>query len=176
VLPVAAQTFAVNHVSIGAGGTADLTDNDLVVRGGDIGSWNGSAYTGLSGMIQNGRGDGSWNGTGLVTSRWDDYSNDTTTLAIAPASQVLGIGPSDTALYNGETVTGDDVIIKYTFQGDIDLNGEINGDDYFYLDSSILLSGSIFGYHVGDVDMNGVLDGDDYFWLDSQISSQGPPL
>jgi hypothetical protein len=66
--------------------------------------------------------------------------------------------------------------VKYTYSGDIDLNGEINGDDYFFIDSNVVNSGSVFGYDAGDINFDGEINGDDYFWLDSQITSQGPPL
>jgi hypothetical protein len=67
-------------------------------------------------------------------------------------------------------VSGDDVLVMYTWGGDADLNGELNGDDYFYIDSNILQSGVVFGFHNGDFDYNGEINGDDYFIIDSNIT------
>jgi hypothetical protein len=89
---------------------------------------------------------------------------------------MLGIGGSQTTTWNGRTVDATSVIVKYTYMGDIDLNGEINGDDYFFIDSNIVNSGAVFGYLAGDIDLDGDIDGDDYFWLDAQVVAQGPPL
>src|SRR5687767_15527666 len=33
---------------------------------------------------------------------------------------------------------------------------------YFHIDSNVLNSGSVFGYHNGDFDYNGEINGDDY--------------
>src|SRR5688572_25782257 len=35
----------------------------------------------------------------------------------------------------GQTVSGTDVLVKYTYAGDADLNGKLDGDDDFILDS-----------------------------------------
>lgn len=61
-----------------------------------------------------------------------------------------------------------DVVVKYTWGGDADLNGELNGDDYFAIDSNALAQTP--GFHNGDFDYNGVIDGDDYFIIDSNIT------
>ena len=87
-----------------------------------------------------------------------------------------GLSGSATDTFAGETIGATTVIIKYTHAGDIDLNGVIDGDDYFWLDSHVLQSGAVFGYFNGDLDLNGKLNGDDYFWIDSNILSQGAPL
>ena len=157
-------TSDLDTLTINAGGAFDLRDNRLVVRTTPIGSWNGSGYTGVTGMIANGRGDGTWNGSGLTTSMTDATIGVLTTLAVATASEI-GAGPT----WLGRTVAGDDALVMYTWGGDADLNGELNGDDYFFLDSNILQSGSVFGFHNGDFNYDGELNGDDYFILDSNI-------
>ena len=168
------RVVVTNSLSTSAGGKIDLRDNNLIVRGGDLGSWNGSAYTGLTGKVQSGRGDGTRNGDGIVTSMTDATTGILTTLAVATAGE-LGIGGD---VWAGEPVASGDVLVMYTWGGDADLNGELNGDDYFYLDSNILQSGSVFGFHNGDFDLNGELNGDDYFILDSNIlqSQSSPPM
>ena len=159
-------------------GKLNLNDNDLVVDytgGSPIGSWNGAAYTGVTGLVQSASNGGAWDGNGITTGM--SFVDPTTrTLGVNEASTVLGLSGSATDTWNGVTVDATSVIVKYTYVGDIDLNGELNGDDYFYLDSYVLQSGTVFGYAVGDINLDGELNGDDYFWLDSTILSQGPPL
>ena len=162
-------------------GTIDLTDNDLLWDydgATPLGTWSGSAYTGAIGLVQSGRGDGTWNGTtGVATSMTDATTGVLTGIAVADASDVLGLGGTDTATFSGETVDATTILFKYTWGGDADLNGELNGDDYFFLDSHILQSGTVFGFTVGDFDYNGELNGDDYFILDSNIlQAQGSGL
>jgi hypothetical protein len=160
-------------VSLNDNGKLDLTNNKLIVTNGSLGSWNGSAYTGVTGLLQSGRGDGSWNGVGIITSQTNATTSVLTTLAIASADE-LGV----TEWY-GESVDFDDVLIAYTWGGDADLNGELNGDDYFFIDSNVANSGSVFGYHQGDFDLNGEINGDDYFIIDGNITAAqaagGPP-
>ena len=48
------------------------------------------------------------------------------------------------------------------------LDGELNGDDYFFIDSNVLTQTP--GYHNGDFDYNGQINGDDYFIIDSNIN------
>ena len=160
-----------------SGGKLNLTNNDMVVRGGTLGSWNGSAYTGITGFVQSGLGNGTWNGaSGIVTTETTATTSVLTTLAVARASHVLGIGAAETGTWSGQSVNGNAVLVMYTWGGDADLNGELNGDDYFYLDSNILQNGSVFGFHNGDFNYDGELNGDDYFILDSNIlQAQGSP-
>jgi hypothetical protein len=172
------RALATKSLTI-SGGKLNLNDNDLIVDytgATAIGSWNGSAYTGVTGMIQTGSNGGAWDGNGLVTAMSNVGDGSTRTLGVGEASAVLGIDAAETAIYNGVTVDGSSVIVKYTYLGDIDLSGEINGDDYFFIDSNVINSGSVFGYAAGDVNLDGEINGDDYFWLDSQIVSQGAPL
>ena len=156
-----------------AGGKLDLKNNNLAVNytgASVIGAWTGGAYDGVTGHIADGRGDGSWNGpTGITSSIAQEV---TTTLAVAEAADVLGLSGADTATWYGQTVDATTVLVKYTWGGDADLNGELNGDDYFYLDSNILANqagANNASFHNGDFDYNGELNGDDYFILDSNI-------
>jgi co-chaperonin GroES (HSP10) len=152
----------------------DVADNKVVVTGGDIGSWNGTNYTGVTGLLQAGRGDGSWNGPGIVTSMSDATTSSRTTLAVALAEETPHAGGT----FGGVSVNAGDVLIFYTWGGDADLNGELNGDDYFFIDANVINSGSVFGFHKGDFDYNGTIDGDDYFIIDSNItfSQNSPPF
>src|SRR5439155_17991068 len=43
-------------------GKLDLQDNDLIVRSGTIGTWGGSTYSGILGLVKTGRNGGLWNG------------------------------------------------------------------------------------------------------------------
>ena len=159
----------------GAGSTLDLADNDMIVRAGSLGTWTGSAYDSVTGLIQSGSNGGAWDGDGIVTSLPTSGVSHTT-LAVGDGAQLFGLTGSATDMFNGETVSAASVIVKYTYMGDVDADGDIDGDDYFRIDSFVLQSGSTFGYFFGDLNLDGEINGDDYFCLDSEILSQGPPL
>jgi hypothetical protein len=157
-------------------GTLDLGDGDLVVQGGDIGNWNGTAYTGIAGYIQSGFNGGSWDGLGIISSS-ATTSNRYTTLGIATLKQVKGLSsPTDSVLFAGETVTGGDVLVKFTYGGDANLDGKINVDDYGRIDSNVGQNGSVFGWYNGDFNYDGKINVDDYGIIDANIGVQGPPI
>ena len=53
--------------------------------------------------------------------------------------------------------------------GDANLDGTLNGDDYFQIDSHFNQDGTVFGYYNGDFNYDGAINGDDYFIIDSNI-------
>ena len=59
----------------------------------------------------------------------------------------------------------------YTYAGDADLSGSINGDYYFKIDQGY--SAHATGYANGDFNYDGRIDADDYFIIDSNYSRQG---
>ncbi len=168
----------IRTTALAAAGKLNLTDNDLILDytgASPIGSFNGSAYTGVTGLLATGNHGGDYTGNGIITTMSAAVSpNSLTTLGIDEASDVLGISGSSTALYGSETLDATAVIIKYTYAGDANLDGTINGDDYFQIDSAF--PQALHGYAPGDFNYDGVINGDDYFLIDSNFSSQGLPL
>ena len=71
--------------------------------------------------------------------------------------------------FAGIPVASGDQLIMYTWGGDANMDGTLNGDDYFQIDSNIGLAGTVFGYHNGDFNYDGDINGDDYFIIDSNI-------
>ena len=59
----------------------------------------------------------------------------------------------------------------YTYCGDANLDGLINGDDYFRIDGGF--SQHLTGYENGDFNYDGVINADDYFLIDRNYASQG---
>jgi hypothetical protein len=171
-LPVgAARVISTPLPTITGTGELDLTANKMVVRGGAADFWNGAHYTGVTGQVQDGRNSGSWNGTGIVTSMSAAQgATGLTTLAVAAASDVLGLAPGDTAMWSGETVSSTDMLVKYTYAGDADLSGAINADDYFQIDKNVGSDSPTF--FKGDFNYDGQINGDDYYVIDSNFVQQ----
>ena len=185
VAPGGNKALRTRALSITAGGRADLGDNNLIVDyagGGDggaspIGSWNGSAYSGVSGLIQSGRNGGTggrWSGGGLVTSQSNATVGFLTALGVAESADVLGISATQTAVWDGQTVNGTSVLVMYTYAGDANLDGKINVDDYGRIDFAAPLT--VTSYFNGDFNYDGKINIDDYGIIDFNITIQGPPL
>ncbi len=157
-------------IAVADGGKLDLTNNKLIHVGDAPNStWNGSAYGGTVGLIQKGYAEGAWTGSGIVTSE-PDAALGLTTLGSASADEAGLAGGT----FGGQTVNSGDLLVAYTYAGDSNLDGVINGDDYFQIDSSF--PQGLTGYFNGDFNYDGVINGDDYFLIDSNFSAQGPTL
>jgi hypothetical protein len=172
--PGGGHTIVADALTV-EGGNLDLADNDLIVRAGTLGSWNGSAYTGISGLVQSGRNGGTWDGFGIGTSMSEAQSG-YTTLAVASAADVLGISPTQTALWGTETVNGAAVLIKYTYGGDANLDGQVDVEDYSVIDASWGTGAGGGGSFLGDFNLDGVIDIDDYGMIDFCFPIQGLEL
>jgi hypothetical protein len=147
-------------IAITAGSRLDLGDNKLVVRTTPIGSFNGSAYTGITGWIASGRAGGDWSGSGIVTSMTAATSGNFTSIGVARASDVRPATATATALWAGQTITGTDTLVMYTYGGDANLDGKLNIDDYVKIDSGI--ASALTGWANGDFNYDGVVNIDDY--------------
>jgi probable HAF family extracellular repeat protein len=168
-----AVTNRVNALSVT--GRLDLAKNKLIVAGQPAGSWNGSSYTGIQGMVQSGRNGADlplWDGNGIVTSQTDATGGNYTSIGIAQASDVRPSTAGATALWGGQTITGTDTLVMYTYGGDATLDGKINIDDYVKIDSGI--AGGYTGWSNGDFNYDGKVSIDDYITvIDANIGNQG---
>ncbi len=73
-------------------------------------------------------------------------------------------------MFDGYDVDPTDVLMKYTWLGDADLSGLIDGNDYFQIDQGY--AGQLTGYLNGDFNYDGRIDADDYFLIDSNYARQ----
>ena len=124
------------------------------------------AYTGLSGLIAKGHNGGAWDGMTIRTTAPDAApSSMLTTMAAAQAGDV---GKTTVDIVS---LSPSDAVLMYTYAGDANLSGHIDGDDFFRIDAGYLAAES--GYSNGDFNYDGRIDADDYFILDRNYSRQG---
>jgi hypothetical protein len=166
-------------LTIGANARLDLTDNKLLTET-PVGSFNGTSYSGVQGEVQRAYNFGAWDHPGLTTSEENAGQNagvlsNTTTIATATAAQVLFIEPTQTALFQGQTVTGATTIAMYTYAGDLNMDGLVDGADYGVIDNFVQFPGTD-GYVNGDFNYDGVIDGADYGVIDNTVQLQGDPF
>jgi autotransporter-associated beta strand protein len=169
----------VGAVSTSANSLIDLTDNKLIsTTAGQTGTWDGSKYTGISGLVQSARGTGNWSGTtGITSSTAASNANPKLfSIGVVKAGDIKSIADDATATFAGQTVHGSDTIAMYTYGGDANLDGKINIDDYGLIDSHVGQSGTAFGWHNGDFNYDGKINIDDYGIIDGNIGAQGAPI
>jgi hypothetical protein len=154
-------TFATSRVSSVSitGGKLDLNDNDLIVTG--------MTRAAVEALVASGRHNGDWLGNGITSTSAANNAG-RTSLGVVQASD-LGA-----TYFSGQTVSPSDVLVKYTYGGDANLDGKINVDDYGRIDSSVGLG--LSGWFNGDFNYDGKINVDDYGIIDSNIGIQGGPL
>jgi len=153
--------------SLSNAGLFDLTNNDLVVQGTStaIAATNLNAIQSALKTGFNAQG-GYWNGaSGIISTQ---AAGDTTFLT------TLGYGLSPGGLFDGVSTTTNDVLVKYTYYGDANLDGTVNGADYQQIDNGFGLG--LTGWSNGDFNYDGVVDGSDFSLIDNtfnQINATG---
>ncbi|HEX2972672.1 MAG TPA: hypothetical protein VHP11_10085, partial [Tepidisphaeraceae bacterium] len=76
--------------------------------------------------------------------------------------------------FAGQTVTANDILVKYTWTGDVTLDGKVDLADYFLVDAGFITQAT--GYRNGDLNLDGKVDLADYFLIDAAFISQTGPL
>ena len=76
--------------------------------------------------------------------------------------------------FAGQSVLATDVLVKYSWDGDANLDGIVNADDYFQIDSGYITQAK--GWYNGDFNYDNTVNADDYFLIDSAFIGQSGPL
>jgi endonuclease/exonuclease/phosphatase family metal-dependent hydrolase len=155
-------------------GKLDLTANDLDIQHGNLAN--------LTNQIREGFNSGTWNGTAGITS----------TAAAANTGHLTALGiiqnsangtPSGTPIYGSGTALGlfdganpadSDVLVEYTYFGDANLDGQVDGSDYTLIDNGF--NQKLTGWYNGDFNYDGKVDGSDYTLIDNAFNTQGGNL
>jgi hypothetical protein len=151
----------------------DLSNNDAIVQGGDLGI--------VTSEIEQGYKGGTWQGSaGIVSSTAASNSTHLTALGAILNDDGTHTGNALYASFDGNSTGEGDVLIKYTYYGDANLDGKVDGADYSRIDSAVLANrsspGSATGWFNGDFNYDGVINGSDYTLIDNAFNTQGAQL
>jgi hypothetical protein len=142
-------------LTIGTGGSVDVADNTLIVRSTATTQANDLArIESLVAAARNG-GAARWAGKGITSGA--ARADEAATVAVVPNPGLATVGSEALGAY--------DILIKHTWNGDANLDGVVNADDYFLIDSGRLAGKR--GYANGDFNYDGNINADDYFLIDS---------
>ena len=161
--------LVVGQLSIAAGAELNLGNGDLIVRSGDLNVVNVLLRQGFDSASD------AWNGTIGITSS-SAAGNPLHLTALGVISNSTGVYGSGSALglFDGVSPATTDILVKYTYFGDTNLDGIVDGSDYSRLDSGFLSQAT--GWFNGDFNYDGVIDGSDYTLIDNAFNSQGASL
>jgi subtilase family serine protease len=144
-------------------GELDLGGNDMIVHNGNLAA--------IDALLATGFNNGTWNGTGISSAA---AHNDTTHLTALGAIANNLYGGNGQPQFDGASPLTTDILIKFTYYGDTDLNGKIDGSDYSRIDNGYLTSAT--GWANGDFNYDNHVDGSDYSLIDNAFNTQGNTL
>jgi autotransporter-associated beta strand protein len=140
-----------------AAGLLDLTNNGLVIENGNLATLTADIRAGANAL--------SWNGSAGITSA--TAASDSTHLTAVGAATGL-------TTFEGTSVSASDVLLRYTYFGDANLDGVVDGSDYSLIDNGYL--NRLTGWQNGDFNYDGIVDGSDYTLIDNTFNTQGAAL
>jgi hypothetical protein len=163
-------TFSVDSSS-----TLDLGDNDLIIHTGSSDAFGYNALAAVQGLAYGapfgtgvgGRDGGAWDGKGLTSSVAEAQDNndgaETVQLAVTDNTDLPNTFSTWKVGSASETVGGNDIIVKYTYTGDFNLDGKVDLNDYRAFSNSYD-DGATTGneWALGDTNDDGKLTINDY--------------
>ena len=163
-------TIANASTGTGPGGQLDVGTNDVVIQGPDP--------TVILPLVTAGYNAGSFTGQGITSSAAAANVKRNTTVGA-----ILNADNNGNAVYgstfDGQGVSPFDVLIKYTYFGDANLDGQVNGQDYALIDAGFLsqkTATKLTGWYNGDFNYDGKIDASDYTLIDNAFNTQGTRL
>jgi len=156
---------------IAADGLASVGSGTINLNGGGV-IFRSTSAGAVNALLTSGYNSGSWTGTGIdSTAAADD---------LAHLHAVGMLQPSSAIPFEGQSLGTGDVAVKYTYYGDTNLDGKVDGSDYSVIDNDYLFNSNpanasdpLTGWQNGDFNYDGVIDGSDYTLMDDAFNRQG---
>jgi hypothetical protein len=163
-------------------GKLDLANNDLIVRNGNLAN--------ITSQLAQGYDNGKFDGSPGFT--WDNFDTpgafnvpsggiisssaaaDTTHLTTLGSIQNGVAGSPFYTAFDGQPLSGGEVLVKYTYYGDSNLDGKVNSSDYTLIDNGF--NQKLTGWLNGDFNYDGVVNGADYSLIDNAFLSNSASL
>lgn len=159
----------VQTIDLAAGATLDLASASLIVRA--TPATRAAVLAQLTSAIAAARNGGLWDLPGLTSNAIAGAPR--TTLGIILNESASGAGPLHQT-YGGSAVDINCVLVRHVADGDANLDGLIDIDDYFQID--IGYARALTGFAAGDFNYSGAVSADDYFLIDAAFINPPGPL
>jgi autotransporter-associated beta strand protein len=161
----------ISSLEIAGGSSApeaklDIMSNALII---DY-SGGSSPLAEIEALIIKGYNGGDWAGNGITSSVLFDITAEA--IGVIDNTTFLGGGLGEFA---GRSIGMETVLVRKVIAGDIDMSGEVNAADYFYIDFNLDTAGG--GWGAGDLDYSGETNSADYFYIDFNLGmSEGASM
>jgi hypothetical protein len=157
------NVLVVSSLAINGTGILNLTNNVMIVHD--------SGLSAITALLATGYNGGNWNGDGINSSAAANDSSKITALGVLLNSYN---GSPYYTTFDGQPVATTDVLVKFTYYGDANLDGTVNGSDYSITDNGY--NAQLSGWQNGDFNYDGSINGSDYELLDNTFNNPMPPL
>ncbi len=141
-------------------GTLDLTNNAMVIHNGNEGT--------ITSLISSAFSNGSWTGVGITSAAARNDGNHMHALGIVLNNNGT-TGTIDTT-FKSQAVGRNDLLIGFTYYGDANLDGVIDGSDYTKIDFGTSTGST--GWLNGDFNYDSAINGTDYTLIDNAFNTQ----
>ncbi len=150
-------------VSIDSTSTLDLGSNDMIVHAGNLPA--------IDALLTRGYASGTWQGTGITSSA---VTSDSTHLTALGA--ILDTSGTSTlySTFDGVSANSTCVLVRRTYYGDTNLDGQIDGSDYTRIDNGYI--NHLTGWYNGDLNYDGAVNGSDYTLMDNAYNNQASQI
>lgn len=159
--------LVLGALSINPAAKLDLGDSDMIVRNGNLSA--------INALLTSGFASGLWTGNGITSAAARADTTRRTALGVlknadADGNPLYGIG-RPMGLFDGQDPTAVDVLVKYTWYGDANLTGKVDGADYARIDNGFNLQ--LSGWSNGEFTFDGSINSADYSLIDNAYNTQG---
>ena len=186
-VPNASTNFTITTGISGAGGLTKSGDGTLTftaantysgvttLNGGAI-VLRGPTLAAVTALVRAGFNKGGWNGTGIISTTASSNPTRLTALGVivndnGSGTPLYGAGGTLSTTFNGGDVPIDgDILVKYTYYGDANLDGKVDGSDYSRIDNGLLTHAT--GWYNGDFNYDNAINGSDYALIDNAFNRQ----
>jgi autotransporter-associated beta strand protein len=169
-------TSGINFDSSSAG-QLDLKDNDMIIHGSTLAAVQPYVASGFNAV---GGPGGYWNGSGIVSSTAASDSRHLTALGVIQNRNSNGgaiystVQGNPLGSFDNQNTSNTDILIKYTYYGDTNLDGRVNSTDFTHIDNGYLTH--LAGWYNGDFNYDNTVNGSDYTLIDNAFNTQGARL
>ncbi|HEV8378105.1 MAG TPA: hypothetical protein VGP99_04595, partial [Tepidisphaeraceae bacterium] len=165
------QFIDTSALVMAAGAVLDLGDGDMIVHTASAAARQAMLDIIVTKIKLSRNASPRWSGPGIT----DALAAGNPLVTVAAIGNVDNNGNPLKTTFDGVTVNGNAVLVKTTYYGDHDVDGDVDADDYAAIDAGF--AQNLTGWFNGDNDYSGGKpNSDDYFRMDLAFSGQGAPL
>ena len=151
-MPPLRSVVVTSNLALSPSAVFDLSANDLIVRAANLSTISSDIHSGII---------SSSDSTNLTTLGGIQNSVDGTT---------TGVRYTPILHQWHQHFPNTDVLVKFTYFGDTNLDGNVNGSDYIQIDNGF--AQNLPGWFNGDLNGDGAVNGDDYTLIDNAFNTQ----